>query len=256
MPELNIRNFKMHYREWGSGGNTTILVLHGWGAASSQYETLGSLLEKKGFHVIVPDLPGWGSTPPPPCPWDVEDYMNWVGDFISALKLEKFVLFGHSFGGRVSIKYSAKYPEKIQALILCSSAGIKPTLTIRRRITEGLAIVGRILFGFPCLNKFAPFAREVLYGLAGVKDYLRAEGVMKKTIIKVLKEDLASLLASIHMPTLLLWGDLDMATPLKDGCLMEKLIPNAKLVIFKNARHNLPKLIPEKLAIEIINFLK
>lgn len=255
MAHIDIHGIKAYYREWGSAEGAAILILHGWGVDSSQYETLGSMLAKNDCRVIVPDLPGFGNTPVPKKAWEVGEYAEWVQEFAQKLGLDRFVLFGHSFGGRIAIKYTAKYPGQLRALILCASAGIKPPLTFKRVILYVAAKIGRAIFKPPGLSFAAEILKRILYRLAGVTDYLKARGIMKEVLKKTIKEDLTSILPSLEVPTLLLWGAADQATPYKDGQTMARLIPNAKLVTFDGERHNLPKHIPEKLAVEITTFL-
>jgi pimeloyl-ACP methyl ester carboxylesterase len=255
MPIQTVRQRKAHYREWGSG-EKVLLLLHGWPADSSDYAELGPLLAKSGYRVIVPDLPGWGNTPPPEKPWTVSDYRDWVHDFSQQLNLNKFTLFGHSFGGRVAIKYAVKHAYQISELILCASAGIKPDPhTLRRKTLGSLASLGGKLFRLPVLNNLAPYARKILYRAAGTNDYLNADGIMKDTIVRVLEEDLTPLLPQIHLRTLLVWGSEDGATPLSDAKKMHDLINGSKLVVHEGERHNLPKNAPELVVKSLIEFL-
>ena len=60
---------------------------------------------------------------------------------------------------------------------------------------------------------------------------------MRSTFINVVNEDLRDLLPKISASTLLFWGENDTATPVSDGRLMEQLIPDAGLVVLKNAGH-------------------
>lgn len=255
MAITTLNNKSVHYREWGSGDNN-LVMLHGWPADSTHYSELGPLLAKQGFHVYVPDFPGWGQTPKPDNPWTVSEYRDWVHAFVSSLGLTSYHLFGHSFGGRVSIKYAIKYATELKTITLCAAAGIKPDpYTAKRRTLKTVASAGKALFKIPLLNRFESFAKKVLYKAAGSNDYLKAEGVMKETIVKVLEEDLSPLLPQVHPRTLILWGSEDGATPLSDAEKMHKLIKNSKLKILKGERHNLPKNAPEKVADELADFL-
>ena len=56
----------------------------------------------------------------------VKDYADGVLELMDKLNIEKATLVGHSFGGRVAIYIAAKYPEKVEKLVLVDSAGIKP----------------------------------------------------------------------------------------------------------------------------------
>lgn len=256
MPVIQIQGQDAHYRQWGDG-KTTILILHGWPADSTHYSELGPKLANAGFKVIALDFPGWGNTPPPPQAWTVSDFRDWVQEFVNKLELNDIVLFGHSFGGRVAIKFAIKYPYKIQKLILCAAAGIKPDPnTLKRRALKLTATIGKKAFELPGINKLAPAAKKFLYRAAGSDDYLKAEGVMKETIVKVLEEDLKPVLSQISPETLLVWGTEDGATPISDAKAMNELIPNVKLITFEGLKHNLPKNNPDKVAEAVIPFAK
>jgi len=256
MSKITIDNQKVNYREWGNG-DTVILMLHGWPADSTHYSDLGPMLGKMGYRVIVPDLPGWGETSAPQKAWNVSDYRDWLDKFVKELDLKQFVLFGHSFGGRIAIKYAINYPYRLSTLILCAAAGIKPDAqTLKRRTLKMTAAVGKKAFSLPLINKLAPLARKVLYRAAGSTDYLKAQGVMKETIVKVLEEDLAPLLPQLSQTTLILWGTDDGATPITDAHKMNEIIPRSEMKTFEGMKHNLPKLIPKEVSQAIDEFLK
>ena len=61
--------------------------------------------------------------------------------------------------------------------------------------------------------------------------------MMRQCLVKVVNEDLTDLIHNINVPTLLIWGEKDDAVPLSDGRLMEKLIPDAGLVVFEGCGH-------------------
>ncbi len=72
---------------------------------------------------------------------------------------------------------------------------------------------------------------------SGSNDYQNAKGIMRQILVKVVNEDLSRKMPKIKAPTLLIWGENDTITPVKYGEIMERLIPNAGLVILKNAGH-------------------
>lgn len=71
----------------------------------------------------------------------------------------------------------------------------------------------------------------------GSADYNSASPKMRAILSKVVNEDLKSVMPQIKAPTLLIWGDNDTATPLKDAKIMERLIPDAGLVSFPACGH-------------------
>ena len=234
--------------------NIPIVILHGWGASAKSYEKLKLLLEQKGISVFVFDLPGFGNEPSPPEAWAVDDYMEWVKERIR--QAEKIVLFGHSFGGRIAIKFAAKYPEKLAGLILCDAAGITPRPKVKINLFGIMSKVGKIIFSWPILKYFQPIVRKIEYFLAGSRDYYYLQDpIMKDTFRKVVEEDLTPHLDKIKIPTLITWGKKDKMTPVSDAYIMNKKIAGSKLEVLERAGHSPHLECPEKLAKIIENFL-
>jgi len=229
-----------------------IAILHGWESKIERWQPLKSELEKAGFAVFLPQLPGFGQAEPPKVPWSVADYAQWVKERLP----KEYFLVGHSFGGRIAIKLASQNPAGLRKLILIDSAGIKPKKTLKYFIFWLLAKIGKLFFLIPPFLFWRNFARRVLYKLAGERDYYQAKGVMRETMKKVISEDLKGDLRKIKVPTLILWGKEDSQTPLSDGELMNHLIPNSSFLVFPHADHSLPLKLPEKVDLAIIKFLK
>ncbi len=250
-----------------------LVILHGWGASAKSYDKLKPLLEQKGISVFVFDLPGFGSEPAPPSAWAVDDYVEWVREKIVNIEKnanqtssqptpyqvggeKRIALFGHSFGGRIAIKLAARYPEKIEKLILCDAAGITPRPKTKINLFTQLSKVGKIIFSLPILNYVEPAAKKFIYFLAGAKDYSRLDNpVMKEIFKKVIDEDLTSYLARIKSQALIVWGEKDKMTPISDAYAMSDKIINSKFEILKGAGHSPHLECPEKLAKIIEEFI-
>ncbi|KKU86709.1 MAG: hypothetical protein A2667_02915 [Candidatus Wildermuthbacteria bacterium RIFCSPHIGHO2_01_FULL_47_27] len=235
-----------------------ILILHGWGSSAKRWEAVKQFLEKMGCSVFVPDLPGFGESAEPECPWSVEDYAEWVGQWAEKYGLARFCLAGHSFGGGVAAVFAAKYPEKVDKLILIAAA-IKRRKTIKRHIFLVIGKTGGWVFSLPLLSFLYPLFRKVLYKIIGVPDYLIAVSrsqVIKETFRKIVAEDLSLFLPRISAPTMLVWGDKDEATPLSDAHFIKQQLRNANLKIIQGAGHRLNFEAPEKVAEIIGEFLK
>ena len=71
----------------------------------------------------------------------------------------------------------------------------------------------------------------------GSEDYRNATPIMRDTLVKLVNTDVTEYLKDIKRPTLLIWGEKDTATPICDGEIMEKLIPDAGLVRIPNCSH-------------------
>lgn len=233
----------------------SILILHGWGSCAKNWAKVKELLEAQGYKVLVPDLPGFGLTPPPATAWNIDNYVEWVKDFCEKQNLSQIFLLGHSFGGGIAIKFAAKYPEKLKGLILCSVARITKRKSLKNFLFLIFAKTGNIIFSLPLLNKLKSLSRRAIYKLAGSRDYLLAQGLMKETMKKTISEDLKPYLPKISVKTLIIWGDKDKNTPLSDAYLIKEKISNSVLEIFSNITHNPHREVPEKLAEAIREFI-
>lgn len=236
-------------------GKTPIIILHGWGLRGDTYREVTKLLKEKELTVYPLDLPGFGSEPLGKKKLNLNDYVLFVHDFITKKKLKNIILFGHSFGGRVSIKFATVYPKIVYALILTGVPGIKQKLSLPRRIVQYAVVSVGDLFRIPALFRIKQVLRRGLYFMIGEWDYYNA-GDLRETFKNVIGEDLKSLLSSISIPTLLVWGENDTVILLSVGKEMKDIIPHSKLIVIKERGHKLPYESPKEFFEAIYPFLK
>lgn len=230
MPSTEINNLNVSYQVAGEGD--VVLLLHGWGGEAASFQPVFEWLAQS-HKVYALDLPGFGKSQAPPTAWDSSDYAQFVTAFLEKFGIPKAHLIGHSFGGRISIILSAEHPEKVDKLILVDSAGIRPQRTAKYYFRVSIAKVGKLLR--QC-GKFGGHLANAMSARVGSKDYQDA-GEMRATLVKVVNQDLRSLLPRISASTLLIWGENDKDTPVSFGEIMEKEIPDAGLVVLKEAGH-------------------
>jgi pimeloyl-ACP methyl ester carboxylesterase len=215
------------------GSGPPVLVLHGWGASiEAVYPIVTGLAPVATVYAL--DLPGSGESELPPQPWGVEDYQMFVVAFMDALAIEQPTIVGHSNGGRIAIRMAGTEPARAGRLVLVDSAGIRPKRTLRWYRRVGMAKVGKYAARF--LGPPGERLRSLLVGRAGSADYLAA-GAMRPTLVKLVNADLRPYMPQIGVPTLLVWGSEDSDTPLSVGREMERLIPDAGLVVLDGAGH-------------------
>lgn len=218
------------------GTGRPLLLLHGWGVSSELFAPILDALQA-GRRLIVPDLPGFGATPEPDAPWSVHDYASWCIALLDRLGVETCDLIGHSNGGRIGIVMAAASPGRVSRMVLAGSAGIRPPRTwrggARIRSYKVLRAAERSALIPAALRRAAGRKAEQ----RGSADYRAVTGVMRGTLVRLVNEDLRTLLPALRLPVLLIWGDQDTETPIDDGRLMERLIPDAGLVVFEGAGH-------------------
>lgn len=216
-----------------------IVILHGWTTDVDKWNPFLKYLPGKLLKIP-------GLTEKINKPWTLEDYVQWLNKKIN----KRTVLIGHSNGGRIAIAFAAKYPEKIEKLILIDSAGIyhqKLNLQVKRFLFKFAAKIGK---------KIAPSEKlkSILYKLAGEKDYKNANPIQKQTMINLISADLTPVLSKISIPTLIIWGKDDKITPLQDAKLMHQKIKGSTLKIL-DAKHSPQFTHPKEVAMLIHEYI-
>ncbi|WP_312141106.1 alpha/beta fold hydrolase [Pantoea septica] len=110
---------RMFYREAGNPELPTLLLLHGYPSSSHQFRDLIPLLSDT-FHLVAPDLPGFGFT-------DVPDARHYVysfdalgetlAAFVDALRLERYALYVFDYGAPSGLRLALTYPDRVTGLV-------------------------------------------------------------------------------------------------------------------------------------------
>lgn len=227
---LVINNHLVAFDEIGHGP-VSIIFLHGWRSSRLAFKKVISKLDPSLFRVFALDLPGFGESPAPKNPFNLQDYVDLIREFIKNKKLEKVVLVGHSFGGRIAIKLAADKPTLTHKVVLVDSAGMMPK-NFKKNAMRKIAKVVKPIFK----PSFMAPIKKSIYGAIGSQDYVETPE-LRETLVNLINEDLTLYLEKINQPTLIIWGEQDKETPIKDAQVMKEKIKNSNLVILKGAGH-------------------
>lgn len=231
---IEIDGVNIRYYTEGSGPRP-VIVMHGWGCKASTVAVLAQAAAGSGTTVYNIDLPGFGDSSEPDEVWGIERYTAAIEEFARRLGLERPSLIGHSFGGRISIVYASR--NEVDKVILVDAAGIKPHRSLRYYAKVYSFKAAKHILPYIVGRKRADEIIDRWRGKAGSSDYKSASPKMRAIMSRVVNEDLKGLLPEIKAPTLLIWGEKDTATPMRDARLMQKLIPDAGLVSYPEAGH-------------------
>lgn len=216
-----------------------LVFLHGWQRSFRDFEIIAQELNKRGWPILLVDLPGFGGSSLPDFGWRVENYADFLKAFLEHFR--KFlassfstssIIIGHSFGGRVAIKFASKYPEKVKKLVLVASGGIKHKTFKSIALKYFAKIVKNFLKIFK-LSRLSEHLREKFSS----PDYLQASGVMKEVFLNSINEDLTNDAKKIQAPALIIWGEDDQELPVQDAFILQKTIKQSRVEIFDNAGH-------------------
>jgi len=255
LKSVDISGLTVRYLETDGKSDIPLIILHGWGSSADSWTNVARTLEKRGAKVFIPDLPGFGKSPEPPYPWGIAQYADFINSFSQKLEVAKFSLAGHSFGGQIAIAYAAAHAQNLSNLILIAAARIMRRKKLRVRLFLIATKIGNLIFVLPPFVFLRPLVRKIWYRISGERDYYRASTRMRETF-KLVEEEVGSHLESISVPTLILWGDQDEATPIADARIIHERIQNSQLYIFSNAGHDLNFKKPVEIAQKIYDFIR
>lgn len=221
---MNISGQDINFLDYGNKKGDSIVLLHGWGQNIQMMQMLGEPFKDK-YRIIIVDFPGFGASPEPKEALDVDGYTKIIEELLKKLKVENPILIGHSFGGRVSVKYASR--NKVKKLILLSPA-------LRGHDKKGLKTkVLKFMKTVPGIKNLESWAKNHI----GSRDYKAASPIMKQVLVKTVNEDLSSDAMKIKAPTILIYGDMDDEVPEEDTKEYEKLIDDCGLIMYEGCTH-------------------
>ena len=230
---INIQNIDINYIQYGKGND--ILLLHGWGQNIEMMRPIGDYLCDR-FRITILDFPGFGESEEPHNPWNIDKYSEILEQFVKKVGIKKPIVIGHSFGGRVAIRYSSNNP--IEKLVLFGS----PCIRIQENLSLGVKFLKKIK-KLPGMNAIGEYMKQYI----GSRDYKAASPIMRQTLVEVVNEDLSKYAREIEEPTLLIWGEHDEEAPLHDAKELEKIMIDAALIVLPGTHYayleNLPQVI-------------
>jgi pimeloyl-ACP methyl ester carboxylesterase len=110
---------RVFYREAGESGNPAVLLLHGFPTAPHMFRDLIPLLADR-YHVIAPDLPGFGNTVSPPrgqFDYTFDNLARVIGGFVETLGLNRYALYVFDYGAPVGYRLAVAHPERVTAVV-------------------------------------------------------------------------------------------------------------------------------------------
>jgi len=218
-----VRGFQVHsYLQNGTGPHGPAVLVHGLGGSANSFYKVILPLSKSFSRVYAVDLPGCGFSPMPSEGITVEAQVQALAAFIQDVVREPVVLIGNSLGGAMSIRVTHDHPEWVKTLLLVSPAGARITEQRSEELIEALtvtsnaqarALTRRLFHQTPVMALLFAAELKKQYNAEVVKAFLQVART-----VEPLSEDM---LASVSVPTLLLWGK------------SEKLLPQEMLAYFR-----------------------
>ena len=270
---IQIKNQTIFYAVRGEG--EPLLLIHGFGAGSWVWEKQIEILSRK-YRVYALDLIGHGFSDRPRMGYTPETYIHFLSDFMDGLGIERAILVGNSMGGGIAWAVAALFPERVEKLILIDCvppdvlnqvknesfrtlAAIK-SIPLLPYLVMAMAIRNRYLIKeilLECVADAKRITPEVLnrqYQLIRTKGTIWALYSTLKNAKKA--SEMKDLLARIHQPTLLIWGERDLIFPLTVGESLHRVIEGSKFQIIQRTGHIPMWETPDEVNRIILDFLE
>ena len=221
--KIKVKNVLVNYIQYGEGKD--ILLLPGWGQNIEMMKMLGDNFSDR-FRITILDFPGFGLSEEPSESWTIKDFADMLEEFVKELGIKKPIIMGHSFGGRVAIRYSADHV--VEKIVLFGSPCVREEreLPLSVKILKGIKKL-------PGMDKIGEFAKNFI----GSRDYKAASPIMRQTLVDVVNEDLSKYAKEIDCPTLLIWGENDTEAPVEDAKILEGIMVDAALIVLPGTHY-------------------
>jgi len=238
-------------------GDTALVFLHHWGGSSRTWSAVTSRLDDR-FRCIAIDARGAGDSDAPARGYSTEDHAADALAVIQALNLSRYVLVGHSMGGKAAQVLASKRPAGLLGLALVASSPPSPMViddTQREQMRMAYADRDAIAWSLDkvLLGSVVPDASR----LQLVDDASRLSPAAKAGWIDVgTREDFSAAVANIDVPVVILAGELDRVDPVV--VVQHHIVPmypQAKLKLLPGKGHLLPVEAPAEVASAIRDFI-
>lgn len=263
---------------------STVVLLHGGGVdnASLSWGGIGARLTEAGYRVIAPDHPGYGHSPPARHPMTQDRLVAYVGQFVEAMQLDRYVIGGLSLGGGMTIGHLLDRPRGVTGAVLLGAYGIMPRLSdgplsgVRQLITWAAVrtgVLGAVTRRFGASRaamtrsmhalirdpgQLTDALMDEIMAAAGQPGGFDAFEQWQRDQVRwnSLRTDYTSRLGEVRCPALVIHGERDSGVPLARARAAAHRIPDAQLKVVAGAGHWVQRDQPDVVSDAIIGFLQ
>lgn len=249
---IELNGFDIHYKVWG-GGERTLVLIHGFGASTFSWQEVSEALAANA-RVIAYDRPGFGLTQRPLSwqgtnPYSLKGQTELLNSLLEQWGVEQAVLVGHSAGAAVAMQFALEHPDKVEGLVLVAPA-----------LSNGLNGWGRFFSSLPQVRHLGPLLARIAAdrGLNQLREAWHNKSTLTEQVIEgyttPLRADdwdrglwehfrasrplsLEAELANLTIPTMILSGDNDGIVPLSRSAQAACTVPGAVMVIIPQCGH-------------------
>lgn len=281
----DVANTRIHWVEAGSGDDSPLILIHGWGSSTVKWQDAIPMLATQR-RVIALDLPGFGRSSIPDGSYSPAWLAGAVRAFMDEIAVPRGVVVGNSLGGLVSIYIAATWPERVHALV-----PVAPLLPNDGPVHDRKMLLSMLTTMIPGVGElaFARYARRPAEALvaegmqrnffdparanpltvraleeearrrAGDRDAQRAVVRASRRMmwsVTAERERIWGIVRSLAVPTLFVWGDKDRVLPPHIGQRALGEVKGAHLITLQDCGHNPQVELPEDFSAAVLSFTR
>ena len=244
---VDVAGMRLHVRDTGPRDAPVLMMLHGFGSSLHTWEGWAALLDRD-YRVIRFDLPGSGLTGPDPT-GDYSDTrdLDVLAALMDRLTVAHVTLIGNSIGGRLAWEFAARFPARVDRLVLVSPDGFASPGFQYGQAPEIPAMVRLLPYVLPTFlvrmslaPAYADASRLSADRVQRYRDLMLVPGVRRAMMARmeqVMLHDPVPMLRRIKAPTLLIWGEKDAMIPFRNSADYLKAIPASRLAALPALGH-------------------
>jgi 3-oxoadipate enol-lactonase/4-carboxymuconolactone decarboxylase len=235
---IKVKDLAIHVLIEGPPGAAPLVLLHSLGTTSGIWDAQAAELSRT-FRVIRPDLRGHGLTTCTPGPYSMALFTDDLAALLTSLNINQFHLGGISIGGLIAQSFAAAHPGRVASLMLVDTAlAIPPAQSWTDRAAkvraEGIGAIADAVLARWVTQPFMDAAET--HGLREMLMRTTAEGYAASAEA-IAAADLTATTSNLQLPTLIVVGDQDQATPVAAAQALNAVIAGSSLTIIKDAAH-------------------
>ena len=253
------RGIECAVRSFGDPNDPPAVFLHAATGAIGD-ATFLAVLADRGYRVVAPEWPGYGSSTGEEQLEDMLDFALHGWDMVNGLGLTRVVLVGHSMGGMIAAEMAALCPERLKALVLVSPNGLwdddQPIVDLFSLLPFQFA---EVLFADPVAGAGLLTGGVDFNDMDALTEFFvgnaRRLGTAGKILFPIPNRRVSKRLYRVTAPTLIAWGEADRYINPSYAVAWQALLKNATVVTFADVGHMLPFERPEELAAAVSDFV-
>ncbi len=244
---VDVNGVTWPYLEGGPKDGETVVLVHGFGADKDHWSLYAKHLTDR-YHVIAPDLPGFGENDlSPDRDYSIKAQTDRLIGFLDALGIDKAHLGGNSMGGYIVLHAALEHPDRLKSLTLLNNAGVVGSNESELQQAAQRGENPLVMRKFSDVDRLMAFVMHKPRAIPGqfkkvmFADSRRREALLDRIFEAIVEDSLnnpaTDRLSNVKAPTLIVWGRHDRLIDVSCVDVLKKGIRGSEAVIFEHVGH-------------------